>query len=272
MDFSKLLLYIPGVIIFLVGSGLVRDWLRMRRSDLTSLADVVSCTHVVKKDKKDREIYDYYNVVVEYTDPKTKHTKRQAIKSPTEFAQSQQVRIIVEKNSETPELIENKTEFPIHPWAMMIGGALLILLALEQNRGDEVGAMVCFTLVLAGAGLNLILNYLALRRRGLVELDAEIVSVFTRQISKGSKILKGDKYTYYPVVRYELDGHENMRRCNVNSGSEKSFKTGDHIKLYYDPQDHTVQEKHAQAGLLVLGIALLAVGILAGASILSVLL
>ena len=109
MDFSKLLLYIPGVIIFLVGSGLVRDWLRMRRSDLTSLADVVSCTHVVKKDKKDREIYDYYNVVVEYTDPKTKHTKRQAIKSPTEFAQSQQVRIIVEKNIETPELIENKT-------------------------------------------------------------------------------------------------------------------------------------------------------------------
>ena len=57
MDFSKLLLYIPGVIIFLVGSGLVRDWLRMRRSDLTSLADVVSCTHVVKKDKKDRDIF-----------------------------------------------------------------------------------------------------------------------------------------------------------------------------------------------------------------------
>ena len=53
-EFSKLLLYVPGIVIFLVGSAQVRDWISLLRRGGAARGIVLSCTHVVKKDKKDR--------------------------------------------------------------------------------------------------------------------------------------------------------------------------------------------------------------------------
>lgn len=271
-DLSQLFLYIPGIIIFLVGSGQVRNWLRMRRAGSCAEAGVVRCEHVVKKDKQGREIYNYYDVTVEYRNPETGHKEHLAVKSPAEYAPAQRVRMYRARAGEKPALAEYKEEFLFHPWVMMIGGALLILLALEQNRGHEVQAMVCLTLILIGAGLNLTVDYVRLKKRGLQPLEARITDIYKRQISRETKILKGAKYTYYPIVRYELDGRENIRRCNINSGGTNTFRTGDSLTLYYDPVSGEVLEKHARAGAAVIGVFLVLTGLLSGASILSVLL
>jgi hypothetical protein len=131
--------------------------------------------------------------------------------------------------------------------------------------------MICLALVLAGAGAALIFDYVSLSRRKLEPVTGEVIRVYTRQISRGTKIVKGDKFTYYPVVKYTAGGRENIRKCSVNSSNEKSFKVGDTLNLYYDPDLKTVFERNANKFFLILGIALLAVGVLAGASILSVL-
>ena len=55
MEFSKLFLYIPGVIIFLVGSGQIRQRPGLFGGKGTVRATVVRCDHVVKKDRKDRK-------------------------------------------------------------------------------------------------------------------------------------------------------------------------------------------------------------------------
>lgn len=271
-DISQLLMYIPGIILFLVGSGQVRRWMKKRRADAWIDAEVLSCKHVVKKDKKDREIYNYYDVTVEYQNPQTKHQERLAVKSPTEYAPAQQVKMYKEKGGDRPILEECKDEFLFHPWVTMIGGALLIILALEENRGREVQAMLCLSLILIGAGANLIADYVSLKRRKLQVIDAEITGIYTRQISKETKILKGAKYTYYPIVRYERNGRENIRRCNINSGGQNTFKKGDSMKLYYDPQSKAVLEKGARAGAAAAGAVLMLLGVLTGASILSVIL
>ncbi|MCD8096703.1 MAG: DUF3592 domain-containing protein [Lachnospiraceae bacterium] len=271
-DLSQLLLYIPGIVIFLVGSGQVRQWLQIHRKGACIQAQVVSCKHVVKKDKKERELYNYYDVGVTYTNPDTKRLERLAVKSPTEYALNQPVRMLRGTGGIQPTLMEQKDEFPLNPWVMMIGGALLIILALEQNQGNEVPAMACLALIFLGVGVNLVLNYLSLKKRGLRPVEAEITALYTRQISQESKILKNSKFTYYPVVRYELDGQECVRRCNINSSGEKNFRVGDHMKLYYDPQEKVVLEKHASAASLAVGVLLTALGILVGASILTVVL
>ncbi len=271
-DFSQLFMYIPGIIIFLVGSGQVRRWLRVHRSGYCVDVNVVSCSHVVKKDKKDREVYNYYNVTVEYRNPETNHTERQAIKSPTEFAVGQQIRMFRDKDSEKNALTEDEGEFLFHPWVTMIGGALLIILALMENQGREVEAMLCLAIIFVGAGADLLVNYFSLKRRGLQEITAEITDIYTRQISKESKILKGAKFTYYPIVRYELDGRPNIRRCNINSSGQNTFKKGDTMKLWYDPGTRAVLEKHARPGVAVAGVILTVIGLLAGLSILSVVL
>ena len=61
MEFSKLFLYIPGVIIFLVGSGQIRQRPGLFGGKGTVRATVVRCDHVVKKDRKDRDTYNYCN-------------------------------------------------------------------------------------------------------------------------------------------------------------------------------------------------------------------
>ncbi|MCR5162090.1 MAG: hypothetical protein K6C06_09995 [Lachnospiraceae bacterium] len=265
---SGFLLYIPGILIFLVGSGQVRQWLGLHSGGMTFQGTVVSCKHVIKKDKKDREIYNYYDVLVELKNPKTGNTEKQSLKAPSEYSVGQQ--ITVNRTGNQYMIAEQKTEFVFTPWQMMIGGALLILLALFQNQGKEVPAMICLSLVLAGAGAAIIADYLSIRNKHLVTIDAEIREVYGRQISRGTKIVKGDKFTYYPVVRYELDGKENLRRCTVNSSQENSFKVGSHLNLYYDPVAKTISERKERTGMLVLGIILLAIGLLALASTASV--
>ena len=272
MDFSQLLMYVPGVIIFLVGSGQVRQYLRTHRTGVCADASVLSCDHVVKKDKKDRDIYNYYNVFVEYKNPLTNHTERRAVKSPTELAVAQQVRLYGLGSGGTIVLSEESDEGIFNPWMMMIGGALLIVLALEQNRGNEVQAMICLSAILIGAGIALIVNYISLKRRTLQPIDAEITGIYTRQISKETKLLISSKYTYYPIVRYEIDGRENIRRCNINSSGKDTFKVGEHMTLYLDPKSNAVTERHAQLGAAIAGGVLLCSGIAAALSILSVVL
>ena len=267
-EFSKLLLYVPGIVIFLVGSAQVRDWISLLRRGGAARGIVLSCTHVVKKDKKDREIYNFYDVLVEYTDPKTSHKIRQNMKSPTEYAQSQPVRLVTGPDGKA--VLSDAEEEPLfHPLAAMLGGAVLILLALEQNRGNEIRAMLCLAVLMAGAGICMIAHYRSLKRKGFTPIDAVVTGTYTRQISKETKIIRGSRYTYYPIVRFEVDGQERIRRCRVNASSEKSYKEGDTLRLWYDPSTGGVAENNAKVFHAVIGVILLILGILAGASILT---
>lgn len=270
MEFSKLFLYIPGIIIFLVGSGQLRQRPGLFGGKGTVRASVIRCDHVVKKDRKDRDVYNYYNVLAEFTNPSTGKRERKTAKSPTEFYPAQEILLQYADTAE-PKVVGGEEETPFHPLAMTIGGALLILLAYWQNQNDQVKAMACLCAVLVGAGILLIARYFDRKKRNLRELDAEITEIYKRQLSKESKILTSSKYTYYPVVRYKLDGKDNLRRCNINSSNEKSFKIGEHMTLYYDEDRHVVTESHAVPGMLIAGVVILGLGIAASAALLSAL-
>lgn len=272
MDLSKLLLYIPGILIFLVGSGQQRRRPGLLGGKGTVRAAVVRCDHVVKKDNKGRDIYNYYNVLVEYVSPVTGKRERVTAKSPTEYYTAQEVLLQNADRSGEIRIIGGEEETLFPPIAQMIGGALLILLAYWQNQNDQEKAMACLCAVLVGAGVLLIARYFAMKKRNLKELDAEIVEVYSRQLSRDTKLLMSSKYTYYPVVRYKLDGKDNLRRCSINSSSDKSFKVGDHMTLYYDEERKTVTESHARPGMLAAGIIVLALGIAASAALVSALL
>ena len=259
----------PGLVVFLVGSGQTRGWLRQLRGRNQADGLVVSCKHVVKKDKKERDVFNYYDVKVEYKDPKTGSMVKQDFKSPTEYALQQPVKVYQESGGKTV-ITEKVDEDIFHPLWMMILGALLILLAFWQNQGNQIGAMAALSASLLLVGFVLIWNYIKLKRKNLEPISAEIIDIYTRQLAKGSKILRGDRFTYYPVVRYEINGTENIRRCLVNTSSEKGFKKGETITLYYEPETGAVRERGPRRLFLIGGIAIALCGALAGISILSV--
>ncbi len=200
---SRVFPYVPGIIIFLVGSVQVENWLKRRKINKNYL-------------REEAEIF--------------------------------------------------------HPLVMMFGGALLILLTLFENQKREVEAMICLTIILIGAGISLLWNYFSLKQRKLKIINAEITEIFTRQLSKQTKIWKASKFTYYPIVKYEIDGHEYTSRCKINSSIKNTFKIGDKMKLYYDSSAKIILEKHAHIGLLISGTIIFIIGVLAGMSILSVIL
>lgn len=270
-DFTQLFLYVPGIIIFLVGSGRVRTWLGMKRLGAFAETTVISSTHVTKKDRQGREIFNYYNVVVEYVEAKTGRITRKTVKSPTDYCEGQQVKLIFKGNRKgEPVLVEHEDESLFGPWTTMIGGALMILMALMQIKGEELWIMGFLAMLLIGGGISLLHTYFTLKGRGLQPVQAEITEIYTRQISKETKIIRGSKFTYYPIVTYELNGRKNIRRCNINSSDQKTFRPGDTLELYYDPKMRIVVEKGPKTSVLVWGILLLAVGAVSGVSLLTV--
>jgi hypothetical protein len=271
-DISQLLLYIPGIVIFLVGSGQVKSWLVKARGNVVG-ATVTGCKHVVQKDGREREIYNYYEVSVDVKNPTTGCKERRTLKTPNEYAKGQEVNVsfIKDKSGGISVNLVRDDNSRLSPWVMMIVGALLIVLVLEENKGREIPAMICLALILLGLGINLVADFVAMKKRGLVRLEGEIIDVHKRQISKETKILKGAKYTYYPIVRYALDGATNIRHCNINSSGANTFKAGETIELYMDPNTYQVLERKAGIVQPIIGLLLTALGVLVAASLISVL-
>ena len=270
-EFSKLLLYVPGIVIFLVGSSRVREYLRLHRKGAVVGGTVLECKRIVKKDKQARTTYDYYNISAVYRHPETNRKETVTVRSAVEFLPGQDVTIYLGGKGQEPVLADADDEGIFNPWVTMICGALLILLALFDDRGQEIPAMACLSLTLIIAGITMIVHTILLKKRNLQEVKAEITDVFKRQISQETKILKGSKFTYYPIVRYTVNGQEGIRRCDVNSSREDSFKPGTSMTLYYDPENHQILEKKDNMAVLIIGAAVLIAGVLAGISILSVL-
>ena len=269
-DFSQLLLFVPGIVIFLVASGQVREYLRINRPDATRKGIVKYNKHITKNDKYGRQVFDYFDTAIESTNPSGNKKERHIIKSPVEYAPNQQVTLYFDKVTGEPSLTNGVNEWLFHPWLAMVGGALLILLALFQTQGKEIPAMICLSLILLGSGGGMIANYLDLKRKKLEVIPSEIVEIYERQISKQGRFSGGSKFTYYPIVKYALSGTDTLRRCNVNSSRKESFKIGDTIDLYYSPTEGAIREKKANPFILVFGIITFVLGLLAGISILSV--
>ena len=90
-EFSKLLLYIPGIVIFLVGSSRVKEFLQLHKKGAVTGGTVTECRRVVQKDKKDRTTYDYYNVTAQYRNPVTGRKDNATVRSAVEFLPGQAV-------------------------------------------------------------------------------------------------------------------------------------------------------------------------------------
>ncbi len=268
-DYSQYLMFIPGIVIFLVESGQVREYRRRSRYGATRAAEVRITKHITKKDKFGRQVFDYFETTVESADPRTGKKERHVIKSPVEYPVGQKVELYFDPSSGDPVLTNGINEWIFHPWLGMLGGALLILLALFQIQAKEIAAMTCLSLLLAGAGAGLIGNYVYLKKKHLTRIDAVITDIYERQVSKPGRFSGSGKFTYYPIVSYDQDVKTMVRRCNVNSGRKESFRAGDTLRLYYSSDEGDVREHGSNKLILIAGAVILILGLLAGVSIIS---
>ena len=169
---SSYFIFIPGAIIFLVGSAQVRQWLSERRRAV--FATVKKCNHVVKKDKKGRDSFNYYDVSAE-----TDSGEILSAKSPSEYAEGQRVRILRSLgNAKAGDaMISEKRETVFHPIALALLGALLLLLAMEERRGNEKAAMAYLAAIMIGAGASLVASFVRLKQKSLKRKSSTFIRV-----------------------------------------------------------------------------------------------
>ncbi|MCR4675652.1 MAG: hypothetical protein K5634_00270 [Sphaerochaetaceae bacterium] len=270
-DLSSLIMYIPGIIIFLIGTGEIRKYNRMRRPQSHRSGEVKYCKHIIEKDEQDREVFNFYQVQVDSVNPQTGKKEHLTINSPTEYNAHQNVKLYFDEVTGKPSFLTDIDERVFNPWVTAICGALLILLAFYQNKGQQIPAMICLSIIMVVAGVSLVFNYISLKKKNLQTIDGVITGTYERQISKKGRFSGAAKYTYYPIVKYELEGLESIRRCNINSSRKQSFKEGETMKLYWSPSENGIRERCPNKFLLIVGILLTVAGILAGASIVSAL-
>ncbi len=263
---SKLLIYIPGILIFLVGSRETAAWLKSFLFGKRISAKVSCVNHVRKKYKAGRNQYNYYNAVLEYKVPNSSRLLKTEMKVPFEPAVGQVIKLSVDREGKNAVFSKNPNTSNIHPAAMTVIGALMLITALEANNGNEVAAAFCIGGMLAAAGISAAVHNIRLKNKKLTAVTGTIVDVFERQISKESKLIKEAKVTHYPIVSFTFDQQEIVFRPEVNSEKETDFKTGDDFLLYYDSKDNEIYEKPAKAAWIAAGILLLILGIVIIAS------
>ena len=136
--FSELFLYIPGAVVFLVGSGQTRSWIRQLRSTGKAEGIVLSCEHVKKKDKKDRDVYNYYNVTVKYTDAESGKSVQQTFKSPTEYAIKQPVKVFQGSDGKTMYLYPGISRQSKDQEKRMVAQMENIIAKSEKRQGEKL--------------------------------------------------------------------------------------------------------------------------------------
>lgn len=270
-DLSALILYIPGIIIFLVGTGEIRKYNKMRRPDSHRSGEIKYCKHIVEKDEQEREVFNFYELQVDSVNPQTGKKEHFTINSPTEYNAHQNVKLYFDDVTGKPSLLTDIDERVFNPWVTSICGALLILLAYYQNKGEQIPAMICLAAIMVASGISLIVNFVSLKMKKLELVEGVVKDIYERQIAKKGRFTGSAKFTYYPIVEYSLEGLESKRRCNVNSSRKESFKVGEPFKLYWSPTENGIRERCANTVFLVGGILLTVAGILAGASIVTAL-
>ena len=182
-DFSKYLMYIPGIVIFLVASGQVRNRAALKRKGALKTGTVRGTEHVKKNDRYGRPTFDYYDTEVEL--PADGSSRKQTVKvsAPVEYRKGQPLTLFFGDTKGTPT-VATIQESLFSPWLSMVGGALLILLALFQIQEKQIPAMACLAAVMLGAGAGMIANCVYLRKKGLQPVDAKVIDIYKRLINR----------------------------------------------------------------------------------------
>lgn len=117
--------------------------------------------------------------------------------------------------------------------------------------------LIIFALVFGGAGFAVFNKHLKAKRLNTEEAVAEVVAYHT-EISHGSK---GRRSTsYYPVVRYQVNGEWFENRTDTGRGS-KPFNLGDQIKIMYNPENPASFHIYGDNSSFIFGGIFMAIGV-----------
>lgn len=249
MNIQTVFLALLGVVIFVIGTTHIRAYLRQSRPGNILGGKVLSAKLVEKRDKEERLIQHYYELVVQCTGGGK--TFQEKIKSTTQYEKGDAVKL-VRNGDRTALFSEGAVTFGSALAITLAGMGLAVFPVVYQRNGERDGSIILILLLLL-AGVIAISSYLRDRRKKLTDLQGEIIDILYYRRGENKKFSKPAE-SYYPLIKCTVRDKEKVFLSAYNSSTKGAYKAGAKVKLFYDEEQGNIVEKKASPVLAALAV------------------
>lgn len=250
MSIQTVFLTLLGAVVFVVGTANIRAYLRQRRPGNTLDGKVLSVRLVEKRDKEDRLIQHYYELMVQCAGGGK--TFNEKLNSTMQYEKGDML-TLVRDGEQLKSFSERAVTFGSAMAITLAGMGLAAFPAVYQNGGEREGSAILAGLLILG-GVVAFSSYWKDRRKKLAQVDGEIIDILYYKRGEDKKFAKAAT-SYYPLIRCIAQGRERVFLSAYNSSAKGAYKAGAKVKLFYDETNGKIVERKASPMLVVLAAA-----------------
>lgn len=249
MTIQTIFLVLLGAVVFVIGTTNIRAYLRLQKPGNTLNGKVMSSRLIEKRDKEERLIQHYYELMVLCNGGGK--TFNEKISSTTAYEKGDELKL-VRSGSKVVPFTGKSVTFGTALAITLAGMGLAVFPIVYQNNGEKEGSVI-LVLLLILAGVVAFSAFLKDRKKNLSVLEGEIIDILYYRTGDHKKLSKPVE-SYYPLIRCTVHEKEKVFLSAYNSSTKGTYKTGAKVKLFYDEELKTIVEKKASPVLAVIAV------------------
>ncbi|MEG0250888.1 MAG: hypothetical protein RR561_08490 [Peptostreptococcus sp.] len=261
---------IIGMILMFVGLNTIRRQKKIENPKTLIKGKLLYARHVKEKDNHGFYRQYYYELHIECKENGKK--ERYVINSMDEYKSGDTVEIMSDpsKNGELKVFTKSKTPV-IGQWVMAIIGLFIFLTPFAKIKFGEMYLAALVAPICIAAGIGLLLVYLREHKRVLEAIEAEVVGVLKWQkidLGKdGQKKHKAATALYCPVLRYDHENTDRIRRSRGHSNDPSMYPIGRKVSIYKDKNSGEILEDRPKQSMALMGVILAIMGFIGAATV-----
>lgn len=264
MSIQTIFLVLLGAAVFVIGTTNIRAYLRLQKPENILRGKVLSARIIEKRDKEERLIQHYYELMVQCTGGGK--TFNEKIESTTEYEKGEEIRLI-RNGSKIVPLSGSSVTFGMALAITLAGMGLAVFPIVYRNNGEKEGSVVLVLLLLLG-GAVCMAAFMKDRKKNLTETEGEITDILYYRRGDNKKFTKPVE-SYYPLIKCRIHEREKTFLSAYNSSTKGTYKVGTKVKLFYDEETGGIVEKKASPALMVMAVLFWLMALAGVASILN---
>lgn len=248
MSIQTVFLVLLGAAVFVVGTTNIRAYLRLQKPGNILSGRVLSSRLVQKRDKEERLIQHYYELMVQCSGGGKNCNEK--INSTMEYEKGDEIKLV--KNGDKTVLFSGKSiTFGMALAITLAGMGIAVFPVVYQRTGEKAGSVILVLLLLLG-GVVTLTSFVKDRKKSLVGIEGEIIDVLYYRTGENKKLSRPVE-SYYPLIRCSIHEKEKVFLSAYNSSTKGTYKVGAKVKLFYDEEQGTIVEKKASPVLAAAG-------------------
>lgn len=251
MTIKMVFLAVIGAVILATGTTSLKRQIRLKKNGMKGEGRVLRAKHIQKRDEKNYLIQNYYELRVEYS--KEGRRKEVSVNSIDQYCCGDQIYLTEDVDRKKKIRISGEDrEAVFTPRTLIICGILIISLPFVWDQLGEKYVSGILSALLLFSGADLIAAYFKAKCRKTEKIEAEIDEVLKWQPGAKKKWYS-PAVSYYPIIKYKINGEERTMRSRYNSSTESFFKKGKKVMLYRDTDTGNILERGPRKSMLIGG-------------------